>query len=152
MRDETAPRPARAEDAGAIETLSRQAYAVMAARLGRPPGPLDADYRRVLAEHPAWVIEAGGRIEAVIVIHEAADHLLIWNVAVDPPLHGRGLGSRLIGFVEAEARRRNLPEVRLYTNALMPENIHFYGRLGYRETRREPHKGGMLVHMSKTLM
>ena len=52
----------------------------------------------------------------------------------------------------AEAKHQGLPEVRLYTNARMTENIAFYAALGYREIGRRPHpswQDSWLVDMAK---
>ena len=48
---------------------------------------------------------------------------------------------RLIAAVEAEARRRGLPGVRLGVRVVLTENQRLFGALGYVETSREPHPG-----------
>ena len=56
-----------------------------------------------------------------------------------------------MALAEEEARRRGLREVRLYTNEAMTENLAYYPRLGYTETRRALHDGFRRVFFSKTL-
>jgi hypothetical protein len=46
---------------------------------------------------------------------------------------------------------RGWREIRLYTNALMAENIALYRRIGYVETARVAEKGFDRVYMTKRL-
>lgn len=145
------PRRARPEDASAITALARRAYGKYVARIGREPKPMTADYHAAITVHQLWVLEEGGSLVAVLELIPAADHLLIENIAVDPSGQRRGIGRRLLTFAETEARRQGLAEIRLYTNERFTENLALYARLGYRETHREPYKGGVIVHMAKPL-
>ena len=86
-----------------------------------------------------------------MVIEREADHLLLDNIAIDPARQGRGDGRALLDFVEAEARRLGLAEVRLYTNLLMERNIALYARRGYAETGRRQEQGFARVFMAKSL-
>jgi ribosomal protein S18 acetylase RimI-like enzyme len=80
------------------------------------------------------------------------DGLLIYSVAVHPQHQKSGFGRQLLAWAEQEAQLAGYTKVRLYTNALMEENIALYTRLGYVETMREPHLRGILVHMAKDLI
>ena len=77
--------------------------------------------------------------------------MLIYSVAIAPAYQQRGLGRRLLAWAEAEAQQAGYAQIRLYTNALMKENIALYTRLGYIETRREPFHELTIVHMRKSL-
>jgi hypothetical protein len=44
-----------------------------------------------------------------------------------------------------------LPEIRLYTNEAMTENLDYYPRRGYRETHRATQDGYQRVFFSKAL-
>jgi GNAT superfamily N-acetyltransferase len=88
----------------------------------------------VVARGDTWVALAGDRLVGVLVLEHAADHVLVENLAVLPGVQGTGIGSRLLRHAEDEARRRGVPEVRLYTHELMTENRAYYPRRGYRET------------------
>jgi ribosomal protein S18 acetylase RimI-like enzyme len=77
--------------------------------------------------------------------------MLLDNIAVLPDCQGMGFGRTLIGFAEAEARRRGFNEIHLYTHALMTENIALYRRTGFIETQRVTEKGYDRVYMSKRL-
>lgn len=146
---EEALRRAGPADAEAVRALVLRGYARWIPVIGREPRPMLADYDRAVVEHLIHVLERDGAIVAAIELVPADDHLLIENVVVDPTAQGGGLGSRLLGFAEAEARRRGLPELRLYTNALMEENRALYARRGYAETGIEQRGPYRVVHMAK---
>ena len=56
-----------------------------------------------------------------------------------------------MAFAEAEAARQQLPELRLFTNETMVENIGLYESIGFVVTERVPHRGTDIVHMAKRL-
>jgi GNAT superfamily N-acetyltransferase len=143
-------RPARPEDADAIRRLVLDACGHYVARIGKPPGPMLYDYDRRIADEQAWVLEEDGRLAGALVLEDAeGGALLLDNVAVAPSAQGKGYGRALVAFAEEEARRRGHGVVRLYTNALMAENLALYGRLGFRETGRVSEKGYERVYMAK---
>jgi ribosomal protein S18 acetylase RimI-like enzyme len=144
-------RPAVAEDLGAIEVLVARAYGHYVARIGKPPGPMLDDYAARIADGAVTVLEEDGRIVGLLVLLPDAGHLLLDNVAVDPAAQGRGHGRTLVAAAEAEALRRGLPELRLYTHELMTENVALYARLGFVETHRGVQAGFPRVFMRKTL-
>ena len=145
-------RRAGPKDVAAVAACSRAAYAMYETRLGYAPIPATADYAAVLASEQVWLLDDGSGCQGVLVLTPAADHLLVYSVAVAPAHQGLGLGRRLMVHAEAEAKHQGLPEVRLYTNARMTENIAFYAALGYREIGRRPHpswQDSWLVDMAK---
>ena len=143
-------RRARPRDRGAIEAIVQAAYGIYVARIGKPPGPMLDDYRRLIDEGAVSVLEdAKGAIAGLIVLLARADHLLLDNVSVRPDRQGKGLGRRLIAFAESEARRRGFAELRLYTHERMSENIALYKRLGFVETGRGREAGYDRVFMRK---
>ena len=144
-------RLARSEDVEAVRQIVRAAYGHYVARLGKPPGPMLDDYGQRVADKQAWVLEDEGEPAGVLVLEDGDGGLLLDNLAVSPATQGRGYGRALIAFAEQEARRRGYAEVRLYTNALMTENLALYGRLGFRETGLVTEKGYERVYMAKAL-
>jgi len=70
-------------------------------------------------------------------------------VAVLPWKQGHGIGRALLSFADAEARRRGLPAIELYTNVAMTENLALYLRLGYVETERREEAGFSRVYYRK---
>ena len=142
-------RRARPDDAEAVAEITDSAYASYLPLLGRKPLPMTADHRRMIGENDVWLLFHEDHPVGVLVLVDEPDSLLIYSVAIRPELQGQGLGRRLLGWAEQEARRAGRPRIRLYTNALMAANIELYRALGYLETGREPHMGSTLVHMSK---
>lgn len=142
-------RPAEAADVPAIEAVVRRAYTVYLARMDRPPAPMLDDYRARVAAGGVFVIEMDGRLGAVLVLVPMVDHLLLDNVAVDPACQGKGLGRALVAFAEREAARRGFGELRLYTNAVMTENVGLYAHLGFEETHRGEEAGYSRIFMRK---
>jgi GNAT superfamily N-acetyltransferase len=138
-------------DREAVEAIVDAAYSVYIERIGKPPGPMLDDYARLIDRGAVNVLEEPGGVAAIIVLLTKRDHLLLDNIAVRPDRQGQGLGRRLIGFAEAEARRLGHAELRLYTHAMMSENIALYARLGFVETGRRHDAGYDRVFMTKPL-
>lgn len=144
-------RRASPDDASAVGALVDDAYRHYVPRIGRVPGPMEADHARAIAEHEVWVLDDGGTIVGVLELIEHGDHLWVENVAVAPARQGESLGRRLLDHAEDAAVRRGHPEIRLLTNEHMVENLALYERRGYRETSRESRDGTNLVHLAKAL-
>jgi ribosomal protein S18 acetylase RimI-like enzyme len=142
-------RPARPDEAPHLAALVERAYGPWVPIIGRRPFPMQDDYAARIAAGEAWVLEEAGAVHALLVIETHPDHLMLDNIAVDPARHGMGDGRALLDFTEAEARRRGLAEVRLYTNVLMERNIALYAKRGYAETERRQEKGFARVFMAK---
>lgn len=142
-------RPAAGSDLVAIEAIVADAFDPYVARLGRRPAPMKADYPRLVDEGRVFVLELDGRVQGLTVLHVAADHLLLDNVAVGREAQGRGLGRRLLDHAEAYARERGIGTMRLYTNELMHENLAIYARLGWTEERRAEEDGFRRVFLRK---
>jgi len=134
-----------------VRDLVQRAYAGWVDVVGGRPAPMDDDYPHHIAAGEVFVLADQAGIAAVAVLIEAADHLLLDNVAVDPDRHGSGLGRRMIAFAEAQARSRGHAELRLFTNALMLANIRLYERLGFVETHRAQVGTRHRVFMTKAL-
>ena len=95
------------------------------------------------------MLEEAGAVRGLLVLEEHADHLLLDNVAVEPARKGTGDGRALLDFAEAEARRRGLPEIRLYTNELMERNIALYASAATPRRSGGEEKGFSRVFMAK---
>jgi GNAT superfamily N-acetyltransferase len=144
-------RPARADEADAVRALVQRAYAGWVAVVGRRPAPMDDDYAHHIAAGEVFVLVDGPVSTALAVLIDTPDHLLLENVAVEPDRHGGGLGRRMIGFAEQEARRRGHAELRLFTNAKMLRNVDLYERLGFVETHRATVGEHHRVFMTKAI-
>ena len=145
----TSLRPASAEDAGAIRSLTREAYSKWVPIIGREPVPMTADYAEAVRKHRIDLLYLDDTLAALIEMITEADHLLIENVAVAPAFQGRGLGRKLMAHADQVAASLGHPEVRLYTNRQFVGNVRLYQRLGYRIDREEAFRGGLTVYMSK---
>ena len=149
---EPALRRATPDDADRLTALARAAYARHVAAIGREPMPMTADWGGLLSEQEIWIVDGpAGAAMASLALAVERDHVTVWSVAVAPAHQQRGIGRRLMAFAEARARELRRPELRLFTNARMEENIALYRRLGYAETRREEFPDRVLVHMRKAV-
>jgi GNAT superfamily N-acetyltransferase len=144
-------RRAGPDDATALAEVARRSYAPSVERIGRPPAPMTADYEAVVARGDTFLVERDAIAIALLVLEPMTDHLLLENVAVVPEEQGTGVGKQLLMLAEQEARRLGLPEVRLYTNAAMTENLSYYPRHGYEETHRAVKEGFDRVFFVKYL-
>ncbi len=144
-------RPAGPGDVAVIRRIAENAYEHYVPRIGRKPAPMVADFEVHVSAGEAFVLEDGGRVLGFIIAGARPDCLFVDNMAVDPAAQGRGLGRRLMAWSETAARQAGLPEVRLYTNVKMTENINFYTRLGFSETHRVTENGFDRVYLKKEL-
>ncbi|MFJ6297793.1 GNAT family N-acetyltransferase [Streptomyces griseoviridis] len=127
-------RLAVAADVPAVRDVTDAAYRPFIARIGLVPVPMRADHAADVAAGKVFV--TGDPVAGLVVVEARGDHLFLDSIAVHPDAHGRGVGRRLLHFVDAHARALGLPEVRLYTNALMTENQKIYPRYGYELVER----------------
>jgi GNAT superfamily N-acetyltransferase len=134
-----------------VQALTRQAYAKWVSVIGREPLPMAADYDRAVREHIVDLLFAGADTAGLIEMVNEGDRLLIENVAIAPAFQRRGYGGLLVTYAEEVARSLSLRTLRLYTNARFAGNVDFYRGHGYAIDREEPFKGGITVHMSKTI-
>jgi ribosomal protein S18 acetylase RimI-like enzyme len=144
-------RPAERGDAAVVRDLVRMAYSKYVERIGKEPAPMLEDYGALIRAGEVWVWDEGGEVLGVLVMRSADDHLFVDNVAVAPGHQGRGLGRELLAFAEERAEREGLPEVRLYTNEKMHENLALYAKLGFEEIGRAVDGGYRRVLMRKRL-
>jgi N-acetylglutamate synthase-like GNAT family acetyltransferase len=149
--DETSIRRATTADLPAIEQLITDAYTKYVARIGRKPAPMTADYAAALRHSRVWVVLSDDAIVGGLVTEDRADHLLLETVAVAPIAQGSGFGALLLDRADRDAEELGLPEVRLYTNEAMTENLTFYPRHGYRESGRAVEDGFRRVYFSKAV-
>ncbi len=86
---------------------------------------------------------------AVLLIGESS--VLLDNIAVDVGTQRQGVGKALVERIEDHVLELGLVEYDLYTNVLMTENIHWYQKLGFAETKRIEENGFSRVYMRKQL-
>jgi len=142
-------RRATEADADAVRDLVRAFYGEYVAAMGWESRPMTADYIAAIENYQVWIVEEGGEILAVLVLIAEPDAMTLENVAVSERLQGRGVGSRLLVFAEAEAARQGYDEILLCTNEMMGDNAAYYARRGYEETHRELFASTQVIHMKK---
>lgn len=143
-------RPAVAADVPAVRAVTDAAYQPYVARIGVRPVPMEADHAADVAAGKVFV--TGRPVVGLVVVEARADHLFLDSIAVHPDAHGRGVGRRLLEWVEAHARALGLPEIRLYTNAMMWENQKIYPRFGYEVVERRTEGPYDRLHYRKPLV
>ncbi|MFF9212315.1 MULTISPECIES: GNAT family N-acetyltransferase [unclassified Streptomyces] len=142
-------RPAVAADVPAVKAVTDAAYHPYIERIGVVPQPMEADHAAEVAAGKVFV--TGDPVLGLVVVEAFADHLFLDSIAVHPDAHGTGMGRRLLHFVDAHARALGLPEIRLYTNAMMWENQRIYPRYGYEVVERRVDGPYDRVHYRKPL-
>ncbi len=137
----------------AVVACVRAAYTKYVVPIGREPAPMLADYPALIARGVVHVLREPVKadVRGLIVLLPTDRAMFVENVAVHPHYQGQGLGGRLMAFAEERARAADLPEVRLYTNEAMTENLAFYGLLGFEETARRLDDGYRRVFLHKIL-
>ena len=146
MRADRAPRLATADDLPAIQAIVEAAYSPWVDVIGQKPGPMLDDYPGAVARGQIHILG-----DAIVVLIDQDDHLLLDNVAVHPKAQGQGLGSTLIRFAEAQAKERGHDLIRLYSHARMTSNLDLYSRCGYRQFDRRSERGLDRIYMEKRL-
>jgi ribosomal protein S18 acetylase RimI-like enzyme len=142
-------RPAGAADVPAVKAVTDAAYQPYIERIGVVPQPMRADHAADVAAGKVFV--TGEPVTGLVVVEAFPGHLLLHSIAVHPDAHGRGVGRRLLHFVDAHARALGLGEVRLYTNAMMWENQEIYPKYGYEVVERRVDGPYDRIHYRKVL-
>jgi ribosomal protein S18 acetylase RimI-like enzyme len=144
-------RLAAPSDHAAVVACVNAAFEGFTARIGKPPAPMLADYRALIAARRVHLLEADGAVVGVLVTEPRPDHLFVDVVAVRPGAQRQGRGRRLMAFAEQEARRRGLAELRLYTHEVMHGALALYRALDYEETGRRLEEGYARVYLRTIL-
>lgn len=145
-------RQAQIADQGAVVECVQKAYALYHSRMDKEPAPLLADYSALITRGVVYVLPGEEGIMGMLVMMPQDRSMFVENIAVDPRFQGKGLGSALMAFVEQQARKEQLDEIRLYTNEVMTENIAFYHTLGFDEVGRWLQGGYRRVFLRKGLV
>jgi ribosomal protein S18 acetylase RimI-like enzyme len=130
-------RLAKPDEREAVAALVDAAYSKWIPVIGRKPGPMLADYEKLIADNVVYVVTAENQIVGVLVIWPIEDAMLIENICVSPDQQRGGIGRQLMDFAEQRAREDGLNLMSLYTNEKFEVNQAYYRKLGYVETRRE---------------
>jgi ribosomal protein S18 acetylase RimI-like enzyme len=147
-------RPARVEDAAAMLELQQIAFAEEARLSGtRDIPPLQEEVGSIVQhveDELALVAVQQDTLLGSVRGVKGARGYVIRALIVHPTRQGQGIGSMLLGALEAAFVKP--ARVDLTTNTLMQGNVPFYEKHGYKvEDRTEPIPGIVLAHMSKHL-
>lgn len=147
---------ARPEDAPFLRAIAEVAYRPYVKRIGKKPAPMVANFPALIAAGDVWCLTEIAEIVGYVVMRthllENADSLHVENVAVHPERHGCGFGRALMEHAEAEAHRRGISRLDLYTNALMRENLALYPQLGWNMAGKRREQGFDRVYFTKTII
>ena len=89
----------------------------------------------------AIIAEQNGSPVGCVMIKPEAGDLYLGRLSVLPQARGLGVARQLVEAVEAEARRRGMPGVRLGVRIVLTANQRLFQSLGYAEVSREAHAG-----------
>jgi predicted N-acetyltransferase YhbS len=148
MPSERLPFILRAATAADAELLSRLIVSAFSTHEGRLDPPSSAlkeipeAIRAKLATHGAGIAESDGKpIGCVLFTAEENAVLYIGRLAVAPAWRRRGVARTLIGYAEADARRRGLIPMRLQVRIPLVDNQTLFKSCGFVEVSRENHPG-----------
>ncbi len=131
-------RPYGADDAPSLLKVENRAAELFRAH-GYPaiadnPLASAADFRSMIEDHDAWVVEHdGGTPVGYAVAGPRGDFLHLRELSVDPAHGRRGLGSALVWIVVEAAAGAHARGVSLTTFRAIPFNAPFYEKLGFAE-------------------
>ena len=138
---------AQPDDLAVVRACAEAAYEIYVERIGRRPLPMTQDFTEPIANQQLWLAKTGplddptsgpqSFTRGFALFYPRVDHIHLENVAVFPSAQGLRVGSRLIAFVEQQARAAGYKAIELYTNIHMTENHSYYPHLGYEEISRE---------------
>lgn len=147
-------------DAGELLTLQRAAYVTEAQAHNDPALPplvesLDELVRAVSSPGVSvfGIRDGTGRLVAAVRVHNRRGTCCeVGRLVVAPDRQGRGLGTRLLAYVEG-VLACDVVEMTLFTGERSIGNLRLYRRLGFRETHRVPTgRGYSMIFFSKRLL
>ena len=143
-------RRALAGDAQQMQDIAAAAYHPYIAEIGQSPAPMRADFDAHIAEDICSMILEQGRACGYAIILEKSDGYWLANIAIHPDQQGNGFGNALLQAVEAFLSRHTT-RYQLYTNIVMRENISWYRRRGFTQTKQATEEGFHRLYFEKIL-
>jgi ribosomal protein S18 acetylase RimI-like enzyme len=138
-------RAATAADAPAIAAAIAASFEQYRGKLAPESGAFRETAEGIAAElardSGAILAEQDGKVLGCVMVKIVDGDLYFGRLSVVPAARGRGIARKLIEAVEDEARRRELPGVRLGVRVVLTENQRLFASFGYVETSREAHEG-----------
>ncbi|WP_248926855.1 GNAT family N-acetyltransferase [Paenibacillus hamazuiensis] len=145
------------EDAAIVRRIMLEAFEEYRGKLNPPSGALKETVDDVLGKmRSGGAVIAWNGAEAVgSARYEAREgYIYIGRVSVLPAHRGKGIGKRMLEFIETIARTSGIYETRVGVRLSIPGNVEMYGNLGYGIVNREyyPEKTDSWYVMSKRLL
>ena len=144
---------AKADDVPIIKSIINAANSKYLPRLSKPPGPMTADYTKLVETGNVYVLRNSSSSNILgsitLSLSSSNDSLKINNLVVDVSAQGKGYGRMLMGFAEEMARGKGLRVMEFFTNEKMWENLEMYGKMGFLEVRRGEDDGHRRVYFRK---
>jgi ribosomal protein S18 acetylase RimI-like enzyme len=138
-------RPAIVSDAAAVAATIAAAFEQYRGKLKPESGAFRETTKGIVGElrkgAGAIVAERNGHVLGCVMTKMLEGDLYFGRLAVLPEARGTGLARRLIEAVEADARSRGLPGVRLGVRVVLTANQKLFASMGYVEISRESHPG-----------
>lgn len=141
------------EDVPQIKSMVDAAFSKYIDRIGKPPGPMTADYGHIVTSQDAFVLRDsnvnGSKVVGFIslsILHDSNSDSKTVSVnvdilVVDASAQGRGYGRKLMDHAGKEARRQGISCLTVCTNVKMHENISLYNKMGFVEVGRHNEEG-----------
>ncbi|KAK0645798.1 acyl-CoA N-acyltransferase [Cercophora newfieldiana] len=130
-------RPAVDEDRDACYTIHRVAmYDVVKATFGWDEEDQIARWNSEWDPSEFQIVVVDGRMIGSIDVVDRTNDILLSGIELEPAFQGRGIGSALIGKLQAKAAQRGVPLV-LGVFEANPRARALYERLGFKEFHRE---------------
>ena len=145
--------PAAISDAADILAIKLRAFAEegrLSGTMDLPPLQEDlAAVERDIRAHTVLIARDTGRTVGSARGEVSGSSCEIRAVCVDPPYQGRGIGAALLRALEHA--HPDVAQFELTTNTLVPGNVEFYQRHGYRIVGRTSYTDRIvLAHLTKT--
>jgi predicted N-acetyltransferase YhbS len=137
-------RAMRREDAAAVATLIRAAFAAQSVATDPPPSALQVtadDVVALLRTGGGAVAEVAGALAGSALWVEQDCGLYLGRLAVAPAWRGRGIARALVAAAEEAAREMRLPRIQLSTRLVLIDNRRLFASCGFVEIGRQAHPG-----------
>jgi predicted N-acetyltransferase YhbS len=145
MSDRVIRRAATSADAPAIAATIAAAFEQYRGKLKPESGAFRETAEGIAAElakdSGAILAERNGKVVGCVMLKLLEGDLYFGRLSVLPEMRGLGISRQLVDAVEDEARRRELPGVRLGVRIVLTDNQALFKSLGYEEISREAHEG-----------
>ncbi len=114
-----------------------------------PPAATQEDYERLIGAGHVFVIADEFVVLGTVTLTVDGATMWLKNLAVLPSQQQLGLGRGLVALGETQAEAAGCTSLRLFTNALMADNIEMYRAMGFTENDRRTEGGRDRVYFTK---